>query len=104
DARRGWMDPQEERLEVEPVLARDDDLAVEDAALWERGAKGRLELGEVPIERPQVATLDVDLVPVSEDERSETVPFRLEGPDVPFGKRFRKLGQHPLDRRLEWPC
>ena len=36
-----------------------------------------VQLGEVAVERPQVAALDVDLVAAAEDDGAEAVPLRL---------------------------
>src|SRR4026209_1733425 len=95
------MDPEEERLEVEPTLAGDDDLAVQDAALRDRRPERRFELREVSIEGLQVARLDVDLVAVSDYECPEPVPLRLEEPALALGQRVGRLGEHRLDRRFE---
>ena len=76
------MDPQEQGLEAERAVPGDDDLAVEDAALRQRGAQRLGQLREVAIQRLQVARLRVDLVAVAEDEGAEAVPFGLEQPAV----------------------
>ena len=82
DPRRRRVDAQQQRLEVEAAVARDDDLAVEHAALGQRGAERVGQLGEVAVQRLEVARLRVDLVAVAEDERPEAVPLRLEQPAV----------------------
>ena len=98
------MDAQQERLEVERPVARDDHLAVEDAAVGQGGPERVGQLREVAVERLQVARLRVDLVAVAEHERPEAVPFGLEQPAVVTGDRVGGLGQHRLDRRLEGQC
>src|SRR3990172_297225 len=95
------MDAQQERLEVEAVRTRDDDLPVDDAALREVCLQGGRELREVAVERLQVAALDERLIAVAEDDRTETVPLGLEEPAVALGERGGWLGQHRLDGRLE---
>ena len=51
DARRRRVDAQQQRREVEPVRARDHDLAVEHRARRQRRAQRRLQLGEVAAQR-----------------------------------------------------
>jgi len=55
DPRRGRVDPEQECLEIEPSVACDHDLAIDDAAIRERGPQRRAELGEVAVEGLQVA-------------------------------------------------
>ena len=55
------MQPQLQRVEVEPVRRRDHDLAVDDACRAGSCEDGVVQLGKVAIERPQIAALDVDV-------------------------------------------
>ncbi len=55
--RRGGVDAQEQRLEVEPVGADDDDLAVDHTALGQPGGQRGDELGEIPVHRLLVTAL-----------------------------------------------
>ncbi len=75
--RRGGVDAEQQRVEVEPAVGDDDDLAVEHAARGQRRAQRGLELGEVATERLLVAALDVDVVAGLEHERAEAVPLGL---------------------------
>ena len=104
DPRRGRVDAQQERLELERAVARDDDLAVEDAPLGERGPERVGQFREVAVERLQVARLRVDLIAVPEDERPEAVPLRLEQPAVVGRQRVGGLGEHRFERRFEGEC
>src|SRR5207249_4715967 len=61
-ARRRRVQPELQRLEVEPRLTSDHDLAVEHTSLGQLGLQWSDELGEIPLERLLVATLDVDLI------------------------------------------
>ena len=88
DPRGGRVDAQQERLEVERAVTRDDDLAVEHAALRERRPQRRGQLREVAVERLEVARLRVDLVAVAEDEGAEAVPLGLEQPAVVARQRI----------------
>jgi hypothetical protein len=100
-ARSGGMNAQEQRLEVEPAGAHDDDLAVDDAALGQRAGQRFHELGEVPVHRLLVAALQQDLVAVAEHEGAKPVPLGLEQPALTGGKPVGGAGQHRLDRRVE---
>ena len=102
DPRLGGVDPEQERVEVErPVGSRDHDLAVEDAAFRERRAERVAQLGEVAIERLQVARLGEHLVAVAEDDRPEPVPLRLVQPALAVGQASGRLRQHRLERRRD---
>src|SRR5207249_11729245 len=90
-----------QRLEVEPALARDHVLPVDDAARGKAGQEGRLELWEVTIEGFQVAALKVDTVAVAEHDGAEPVPLRLEEPAIALGQLRRGRRQHRLERRLD---
>ena len=95
------VNPQQQRVEVEPIGARDDDLAVEDAASRQIRSQGRRQLREVAVQRLEVAALDEHLVAVSEDESPEAVPFGLVLPAGASRDLVRELSQHRLDRRLQ---
>ena len=101
DPRRRRVQAHLQRVEVEPARAHDHDLAVHHAALGQARPKEGLELGEVAVERLQVAALDVEPVAVAEHERAEAVPLRLEEPAVTRGQLGGELGEHRLDRRLD---
>ena len=60
-----------------------------------------MQLGEVAIERPQVAALDEDVRVAAEHDGAEAVPLRLEEEARRFGQRLGQLGQHRLDRRRD---
>ena len=99
--RRGRVDAEEQRLEVEHAVVRDDDLAVQDASLGQRGTQRIGQFGEVAVERLQVARLRVDLVAVTEDDRPEAVPLRLEQPAVVGRQAVGRLGEHGFQGRVE---
>ena len=89
-ARRGRMDAQEQRLEVEPVRRRRSRSRRRARSAPGSAARERLdELGEVAVQRLLVAALEQDLVAVAEDERAEAVPLRLEEPAVAVGEVVR---------------
>ena len=93
------MDPLQQRLEVQPVAARDDDLAVDHALLGQVRLHRGDDLGEVAGQRPLVAAAELDLVAVAEDDAAEAVPLRLVEQPVAGGQLGRGLGQHRLHRR-----
>src|ERR1035437_3461527 len=97
----GWVDPEQQRVEVQAPWPGDDHLAVEDAAIGQRGPQRGRQLREVAVEGLEVAALDVRFVAVAEDEGPEAVPLWLVQPAVADGDLVGELGQHRLDRRLK---
>src|SRR5437867_375297 len=95
------MDAREEGLEVEPAGPNDDDLAVEDAALGQRGGQRGDELREVSVHGLPVTALQRDLVAVAKDQGSKAVPLGLELPSVSAGQGVPGTGQHGCERRSE---
>ena len=78
DARRRRMDPDQERVEVEAALGTGDDhLAVqhEPGVRAAQGQERPVELGEVSVQRLQVAGLEVDIGAVTEDEGAKPSHF-----------------------------
>ena len=93
------MDTQQQRFEVESVGADDDDLAVDDATLGQRGCQRGDELREVPVHGLLVTALQQDLVAVTKHQRSKAVPLWLELPSLAAGQAVRGAGQHGRERR-----
>jgi 5'-3' exonuclease len=89
-----------ERIEVEPVRRRDDDLAVDDRTIGQPGDKRRVQLGEIAVQRPQIPALDEDVVSTAKDDRAEAVPLRFVQKLVTLGQVGRQLREHRLDRRF----
>ena len=85
------MQAQLQRVEVEPARRRDDDLAVEHAAVRQRVEQRRVQLGKVAIERLEVAALDVDVAAAAKDDRAKAVPLRLERKVASSGKPSTSL-------------
>src|SRR5688572_1819019 len=95
------MESELERLELEPLLARDDNLAAQYAALPELRLQGIDYLREITIERLPVAALDENLVTVAEDEGAKAVPLRLEYPSFTGWQLTNSLCEHWEDRRID---
>ena len=93
------MDALLQRLEVEPALAGQDDLAVDHRALRQRGAELGDHLGEVAVQGLAVAAVDAQRVTVAEDDGAEAVPLGFVGPALAAGDVELQLGQHGADRR-----
>ena len=55
------MQPKLKGVEIEPARRGDHDFAVNDAAVRQARQKYVVQLGEVAVERPQVATLNEDV-------------------------------------------
>jgi hypothetical protein len=77
-AGRGGVDALLEVVEVEALVAGQHDLAVDDAAIRQRGRQHGRQFGEVARERALVPRAQLDLVTVAEHDAAEAVPLRLE--------------------------
>src|ERR1700736_3027951 len=78
--RGSWMNPKLQFLEVEPIVLRDNDFAVENASSGQLRIQRLEQLGKVSIQRFCIAALNKSFVPVAEDQRAEPVPLRVEDP------------------------
>lgn len=97
------MDAEQQGVKVQPTLVTGDhDLPVKDKAPIRaaNGPQRLFELGEVSVQRLEVARLDVDLGAVAKDERPEPVPLRLVNPPAAVGDVGSRLRQHRLDGRI----
>src|SRR5579864_9152226 len=95
------MEPELQRVEIQPVRRRDDDLAVHDAAGGQLRQEGLVQFRKVAVQRPEVAALDKDVRGSAEHDRAKSVPFRFVQPAVPLGQRLGRGGKHRLNRRRE---
>src|SRR5262249_23142502 len=87
-----------ERLEVEAFRASDDNLPVEYTALRQLFFQGSDKLGVVTVERPFIATLNEDLVPIAEHQSPKSVPLGLENPPLASWELTDRLGNHSQSR------
>ena len=99
DARRRRMQPQLQGVEVEPLRRGNHDLPVDDAPRGQALAEHRMKVGKVPVERPQIAALNVDVRRTAEHDRAEAIPFRLVEKALAPRQHVSHLRQHRLDRR-----
>ncbi len=81
-------------FEVEHVALGHHQLAIEHAALGQLLQERGQELREVAIQRLGIATLQQHLVAITEDQRAESIPLRLENPARAGGQRRGSLGEH----------
>src|SRR4029079_13014508 len=95
------MEPELERLEIEPAVGCDDDLAVQHAAGGQPRAKRIDELWKVAIQRLLIAALDLDIVPVPEDQCAKPIPLRFENPGFTSRQRVNAFSEHRQDRRVD---
>ncbi len=95
------MESHLQRLELQGFADRDDDLAVEHAALGELRLERIDQLGEIAIERLLIPALDEDLVAVTEEQRAKAVPLGLEDPAFAGWQLADTLGEHRKDWRID---
>ena len=88
-------------VEVEAARCRNDDLAIEHALVRKIGEQRLVQLRKVAVERPQIATLDVDVACPAKYDGAEAVPFRLVEKCAGRGQFLGEPGEHGLDGRLD---
>src|SRR5258706_14373507 len=94
------MESHLQRLELQGFADRDDDLAVEHAALGELRLERIDQLGEIAIERLLIPALDEDLVAVTEEQRAKAGPLGFEDPAFAGWQLADTLGEHLKDARI----
>ena len=95
------MKPQLERVEVEAAGSGDDDLPVQNARLRDAVDQRRVQFRKIPIERAQIAALDVHVGRAAEDDGAKAVPLRFVEEAAALGQFVGKLREHRLDRRRQ---
>src|SRR5919198_150282 len=95
------MQPELEKIEIEPARRGDDDLTVDDRTIGDVGEEGVVQLGKVSIERPEIAALDEDLGLAAKHDCAKSIPLRLVQITAVRRKIVRKLREHRLDRRRD---
>jgi hypothetical protein len=98
-ARGGGVKPHLQRVEVETRGAGDHDLAVDHATLREAIEEQLVQVGEVAVERAQVAALDEDLVLAAKHDGAEAVPLGLIEVATLRRNDLGDLREHRLHRR-----
>ena len=101
-AARRRVNAKQQRVEVEPALARDHHLTVQHEARvrLRQGSQRLLQLGEVAVQRLEVARLDVDLLTVAIHQGPEPIPLGLEDPPRCGRDLGGRLGEHRFDGGL----
>ena len=94
DPARRRVDAQRQQVEVEAVVGGDDELAVHDRPIRQRGAQRVEDLGEVAVEGTLVAAAEHEVVAVAEHDAAEPVPLRLVRPGAPRRQLALEGGEH----------
>ena len=95
------MEPHLQRVEVEAVRRRDDDLAVNHRARRQLLDQGLVQLREIAVERLQVAALDEHVGRVAEHDGAKAIPLRLVQKVLAARQGLGELREHRLDRRRD---
>src|SRR5690242_2257985 len=97
------MNPEKQGVEVQTTLPRNHHLAVQNKTRIRlgEGSQRLFELGEVAVQRLEIARLDVDLGTIPIYEGPEAVPLGLEDPAWRRRDVGSWLGEHRLDRWLD---
>src|SRR5579862_4145214 len=94
------MQPQLQPVEVEFIVLDDYDLAVKHTASRQSRPQRVQQLREIAVERLFVAALDEDLVSITKDQGTKSVPLGLENPVISRGQLLNTLGEHRQQRRV----
>src|SRR5262249_16095736 len=100
NARRGGMNPLQQRIEIEASRPRDDDLPVHHAALGQRLPQGLHQLRKVALQRLPIAAFKLERVVLAKNHRSKTVPFGLITPLAASRDLLLQLREHWPNRHL----
>src|SRR5262245_28305244 len=98
-ARGSGVQPKLQQIEIKAVGRDDDDFPVDDQSRGKLFEERVVKFRKVPVERPEVAALNVDVVLPTENDRSEAVPLRLVEETAVSWKRVGELREHRLDGR-----
>src|SRR5215472_4616478 len=94
------MNSQLQCVEIQPSLARDDQLTIQHVALRKPRAQRVEHVGEVAVERFLVAALYEDFLAVAKDQNAEAIPLGLEDPVAGGGDVIDPLGEHGKNGRI----
>src|SRR5262249_46861445 len=95
------VQPELQPIEVESMRGHDDDFAVDDDAGWKLFQQRVVKLGEIAIERPEIAALDVDVRRTAKHDGAKPVPLRFVEKVAISRQRICQLRQHRLDGRFD---
>src|SRR2546421_8889847 len=94
------MDPELQCLKVEPLTLSYYQFTIQHAAHRQLLPQRFEQFREITVQRFFVATLYQDLVPIAEDQRAKSIPFRLEHPPLAGGYLGNSLREHRQNRRI----
>jgi hypothetical protein len=94
------MNTELQGVEIETVLRRDNNFAVEGAARGQSRSQRIQKLGEIAIQRFRVAALQQYLIAIAKNKRAKTVPLRLVNPRSLDRQFTHSFSEHRQDRRV----
>src|SRR5262245_23342318 len=92
------MNPELERIEIQPVVLYDDNFTIQNTLLRQRRFQRRHQLGEIAIQRPFVTALNKDFIAVAKNNRPKAVPLGLEDPSFVWREDSNSFCEHRLNR------
>src|SRR5262245_32341270 len=95
------MEPELKAVEVERAVSRDNDFAVEHAALGQLFQERAGQFREVAVQRLLLAALYEDFAGLAEDQRAESIPFGFEDPVAFGGEGIHAFREHWKDGRVD---
>src|SRR5688572_9996646 len=95
------MNPQLERIEIQPLVLDDDNFAVKNTLIGQGQSYRIKQLGEIAVERSLVTALQINVIAIAKHNRAKAIPLRLDDPAVPWRENSNTLRQHRLNRRVD---
>src|ERR1051326_2748690 len=92
------MQTELEGLEVQPVLSGNDDFPIQHTTCRQLRPERVDDFRKIAVQRLLIAALDVDFIPVPEDQGAKPVPLRFENPLAHRRQLVHALGEHRQDR------
>src|ERR1700683_2450792 len=96
------MQPQLQRIKIEPIIFDDDHLSIEHTTFGQRRAQWFQQLRKVTMEWVSVAAFDENLICIPKPQGTKAVPLRLENPIALCGQFIHPFREHRQDRRIYW--
>ncbi len=91
------MNPQLQRIKIQPVLRRNHNLAIQHTALRQLRQQHLHHLRKIPIQRLPIPALHQNLVPIAKHNAPKPIPLRLKDPPV-----TRRNLRHPFRKHRQY--
>src|SRR5688572_17988217 len=95
------MNPQLERIEIQPIVLDDDNFPVQNTLIGQRHVQRTDQLREVTVKGSLITALEVNVVVIAKHDRTKAVPLGFEDPPFAWRQDSNTLCKHRLNRRVD---